>query len=1275
MDVRSFALGTTYPPSPRAIAPFSSTSVEEFAALTSNGENLNGLDISLGAVFCSWLEAAVEHKPAASQDKEFVKQLVSLLDLLTKCIINHPTAFEPIHYDCIAFCLQALASNPLNNDVVRNAVVELLVGIFSNSRDDKADDIASGSLASIEVVLTDKALKCFIVLLCESVTIGRESCFQLMGKLLKSNRSRASVGILFGLLDSSKSGLFSLNACEGALCMLSEASWGSLYDEYLFSSHLLLSQILNLAVVTTLPRTELAQLHGAVLRSFGLILSKENHEIAENEWEVILQTIKVVSTVWDHPHEATGITEAAHSILTGLLEDVAKKMFSHFSRSSKIPVGYVCDVVKSSTIFQREPLMIAFINFFEPHFHVLDAFDLLTPPLLRSDCTPTLKSKIIDSFVKLLESRAILNHEHTELDAFLDMVKATFVDGSSDVISSALETISSLSKSEIWLTHVVQFAYLVGALAAETKDKFICDRSITCLIEIFVQSCERNRGDGCDVIFDTLGNLLLVSTAAEIDLHRRTRSLEFLLAVRCAEDSTLCGVEILAPGSALEESRGPRLYSCNRVLCGVPTNTDDKNSARFPSYKSIVFLDIDRYVDRLVKLLKVETNFEIITLVYNRLERQLQNTSLFLFASSGMERLREWFCEVISEENAFANCKNIPNNARKSDVYLICFRILGSLLSYRQFFLRPQMEELLHMFQLGLQRWPNTSKICVSTLTFALNEIPTAMVKVIPGILITLSGRTSVALAPYVLEFLSMLTQLPEVYINCTEEDHRRVFGIVLQYIHESSLSGGSTASPNVEIMYVKLLSHNVITAWFLSLKLFERRKYVPFIVKQLMQSVHAGGMGGNESVELVLDMLVQYAYSDFSPKRVESQKGQEQIGNNFVDRNWIQGNVMVSMKNTSIPSIVDVSIRRPSGIFHFKTRIENKTYDMMNGSSGVFSVVDPNQNAGSQLNLPALEQSLMDPSFIMMQLSPYPSQANSRSTIILPNDDATSRAIKVLDRIPILDLHKIGVVYIGPGQFSETDILGNTGGSNLYNHFLLSLGCIVSLSGTSYYTGGLDTENAIDGQHALIWENSSFGVQIVYHTATLMPTNYTSDPLLSMKKRHLGNDFVVIAYNDSGIDEFTDQDLGKAFGFHTLPGQFNYANIIVTPIRAKEPKSTSTTNDADPLLDYTQQMFSVELRLKAEVGLPKLSVLSEKRLVLGRSLAILVRQAALHANALATVASQTQAGNSTFSNNTIERLRQIKRIFQRNIGDKLSSHQQLADYESEISLDFTRFS
>lgn len=84
-------------------------------------------------------------------------------------------------------------------------------------------------------------------------------------------------------------------------------------------------------------------------------------------------------------------------------------------------------------------------------------------------------------------------------------------------------------------------------------------------------------------------------------------------------------------------------------------------------------------------------------------------------------------------------------------------------------------------------------------------------------------------------------------------------------------------------------------------------------------------------------------------------------------------------------------------------------------------------------------------------------------------------RAIKCLDRIPPYDTHKIGVIYVGPGQHdNEAAILSNVYGSSRYMKFLSGLGTLVRLRDcppAEIYTGGLD-RNGADGEFAYSWQD-----------------------------------------------------------------------------------------------------------------------------------------------------------------------------------------------------------
>jgi tuberous sclerosis protein 2 len=63
---------------------------------------------------------------------------------------------------------------------------------------------------------------------------------------------------------------------------------------------------------------------------------------------------------------------------------------------------------------------------------------------------------------------------------------------------------------------------------------------------------------------------------------------------------------------------------------------------------------------------------------------------------------------------------------------------------------------------------------------------------------------------------------------------------------------------------------------------------------------------------------------------------------------------------------------------------------------------------------------------------------STTEKPLLVPQSRAIQRAVKNLDRIPPYETHKVGVIYVGPGQASnEAEILRNQFGSLRYAEFL----------------------------------------------------------------------------------------------------------------------------------------------------------------------------------------------------------------------------------------------
>lgn len=105
---------------------------------------------------------------------------------------------------------------------------------------------------------------------------------------------------------------------------------------------------------------------------------------------------------------------------------------------------------------------------------------------------------------------------------------------------------------------------------------------------------------------------------------------------------------------------------------------------------------------------------------------------------------------------------------------------------------------------------------------------------------------------------------------------------------------------------------------------------------------------------------------------------------------------------------------------------------------------------------------------------------------------------------------------------------------------------------------------------------------QVTFDVATMMP-NDDRDLNCAKKKKHIGNDFVSIIYNDSGME----------YNLNTLSGQFNYACVIIEPLELNSNR--------------------IYVRCKKEIT--HYNQFDEPKLVSDGSAPLLARQLALHAN------------------------------------------------------------
>ena len=754
-----------------------------------------------------------------------------------------------------------------------------------------------------------------------------------------------------------------------------------------------------------------------------------------------------------------------------------------------------------------------------------------------------------------------------------------------------------------------------------------------------------------------------------------------------------------------------------------------------PANELAVVLPVSEYLAALHQLLATEPEWEIISYILCHLPQQLSNKHFWCGPRAGQQihALRRLLCDGLrGGERVFLTDVILPPTLKRAEVHAATYHCLTGLIAYRSLFNKSQQDDMVETFMFGLGNPRDTAKPCIHALAMACFELRPSMTKHLAEIVRHLQKIISSAtLGVHILELIAGIGQEPGLYANFTEQDFQTVFGIALKYIQAHNERLGDTsndagAAPGEELsyafsQYVFLLAYYSIAAWYMALRLSERPRYVPFLIRRLVQA-NEGRREIDEATEVCFDMIARYAYSNADPRPRESKfdkiitAGRTDVAST---KTWIIGTAFVSIRNLQAPAWVEVTIRRASGVVKMLWELQNvsgvatstdcdliaahlrhresaqlamagvpsivsETLGLLPSSSATHphlgrraraksfsgtsnlenplaaiernTVEDVINSAATTAARPTLESGplAVDPSFFALQLSTIPEFGRGGPPLLVPNDPSSQRAVTILDTIPVVDFHKIGVIYVAAGQTTESEILGNRHGSKAYIELISGLGRIIRLKGCQEYTGGLDCETGLDGTSTVSWDDDIS--QIIFHIATLMPTNLEVDPLSTMKKRHIGNDYVKIVYNDSGGE----------FAFDTLPGDFNFVNIVI------QPHTPAGNPWVGPGMTNNTEFFKVSMQRRE--GMPEVSSVGDFKLVAGSSLPSYVRQLVLHANIWSQVFLSTIGIGSARSSDSIKleyisnwrkRLQGIKRLRAR-----LSPDVGVVDPKARIDVD-----
>ncbi|KAI0031031.1 hypothetical protein K488DRAFT_52957 [Vararia minispora EC-137] len=692
-------------------------------------------------------------------------------------------------------------------------------------------------------------------------------------------------------------------------------------------------------------------------------------------------------------------------------------------------------------------------------------------------------------------------------------------------------------------------------------------------------------------------------------------------------------------------------------------------------------LPTSRLLRAFTEILHSERDWEILSYVLCHLPTFLANKHLFCGPNSraAIAQLLDTLSADITSGELGKHIETWPTGLRARDAHGLAFHTLSVLISYRACFDAQRRHILVEVLMSGLGGGHATVKACIQALSIAAFELPSSVRRFLPDILIKLSQiMTNVSIATSIIDFLAIVGSQPTLYANFIERDFKMVFGVALQYLRLHNRPD-SSESTSVLSQHVRLMSYYILYVWFLAVKQSDRSKHVKYITRQLLLA-NEGREDIDELTEVAFDWLARYTYGSADPRPASSMlseiimspSGSTQPPDTVMEKSWLVGNALITIRSLMKRGWVEVNARRPSGLTRFLARVENlpmvgpgevdpdtvsipavlaMDHEIGTADDALYQAVmqtispvpdepaadeepppRPNPITGYvwQRSAPSQRRKdvVVDPSFFALQLSTYP-QPRQNTKI----DDASSLPtfIRTFDRMPVIDTLKVGVLYVAPGQTDEREILGNLHGSPAYTRFLEGLGRLINLRGqVDVYAGGLDPDE--DGEYAYAWWDD-IG-QILYHTATLMP-NHGHDPHYNLKKRHIGNDFVRIVWNDSGAP----------YRFDTLSTEFQFCNII---IEAHSLGAIAAFSNSQHENEYFRVM------IQRAPGMSDFAPVGDFKLISAENLPLLVRQLSLLADWYSSIHRHAvHCPGQEMETNWRARLRALKRFAAQQLAKK----------------------
>jgi hypothetical protein len=368
------------------------------------------------------------------------------------------------------------------------------------------------------------------------------------------------------------------------------------------------------------------------------------------------------------------------------------------------------------------------------------------------------------------------------------------------------------------------------------------------------------------------------------------------------------------------------------------------DAAKYPLDDDILDMEITLWLELIISLLQRPPDWEIYSYVLVHLGPQLSNQALVRSCVAQLKMLRNVLCEQV--RNASFHEPPPHTLLKKADVAVCLFHILTIIISYHEYFEKSEEDDLVKAFLQGIVQWDRTSKWCIHALSVCCFEIPLSVSKSLDSIIQKMSQIiTKPATAIHILEFLTSLARLPELFKNFREDEFKLVFGVCFRYLQhirdqrDRTVNGHSLQSGHRTLrhsgasrdfaassdsiankprsveddlpQYLYSLAYHVITFWFMALKMEDRPKQIPWITKNLYYTDSSGRQVMEEQGQVILDIMNMVAYTDRDETTREESSFKPGDGEVW-KKTWIVGNALITIETAARTGASVVTTRRP---------------------------------------------------------------------------------------------------------------------------------------------------------------------------------------------------------------------------------------------------------------------------------------------------------------------------------------------------------------------------